>query len=185
MALLGVGIVALLTVGRYLEAPAGTPRQADLIVALGGDTGQRVREAFRLYSEHYAGHILLTGIESGDAQTRPYYLNWRAAFLVAQGVPREMILFDPVSANSWDEAANTRRLMEARGWERVLVISDPPHMRRLQWTWSKAFAGSGRQFWLIAAQMEGWRADRWWLNEKSAHFVVMELIKLTYYKLAH
>ncbi len=34
-------------------------------------------------------------------------------------------------------------MMEARGWRRVLVVSDPYHMRRLSWTWRRVFEGSG------------------------------------------
>ena len=28
--------------------------------------------------------------------------------------------------------------------DRVIVVSDPPHMRRLSWVWGKAFEGSGQ-----------------------------------------
>lgn len=182
---LAVAVAILLSVGRFLAAPAQIPQKADLVVALGGDAGERVRKAFELYRDGYAPHVLLTGIEGGDPVTRPYYLNWRAEVLVAQGVPQVAIVFDMTSANTWEEAANTRRLMDLRGWKRVLVVSDPPHLRRLDWAWDKAFKGSGKRYLLIAAPMEGWDARRWWQNEKSVQFVLMEVIKLAYYKLAY
>src|ERR1700752_390738 len=72
--------------GKYLEAPVQFPDKADLIVALGGDAGERVRKALELYKASYAPYVLITGVEGGDELTRPHYLNWRAAFLVEHGV---------------------------------------------------------------------------------------------------
>jgi|SRR5579859_430498 len=180
-----VALTLLLTIGRFLESSAQLPVKADLVVALGGDAGNRAIKAHELYRDGYAPFVLLTGIEGGDPQTRPYYLNWRASFLVARGVPQEAILIDSISANSWEEAANTRRLMDSRAWARVLVVSDPPHLRRLDWVWTKAFEGSRKEYRLIAAPMQDWDASRWWRNEKSAQFVLMEIIKLAYYKVAY
>lgn len=167
--------------GRFVSKPSDTPVKGDLIVALGGDGGSRVREAQLLYAAGYAPRILLTGIEQGDPLVRPAYLEWRAAFLVAHGVPADVMLFDSRSANSWEESRNTLALMQQKGWHSVLVVSDPPHMRRLSWVWRKVFADSGMMFRLIASPMPGWDAELWWHNEKSAQFVLMELIKLGYY----
>jgi hypothetical protein len=51
--------------------------------------------------------------------------------------------------------------------------------------WNKAFEGSGKEYRLIAARMEGWNANRWWQEEKSAQYVLTEVIKLAYYQFAH
>jgi uncharacterized SAM-binding protein YcdF (DUF218 family) len=180
-----VAVAIALNIGRFLEAPGQIPEKVDLVVALGGDAGARVRKAFELYRDGYAPYVLLTGIEGSDPGTRTYYLDWRAQYLVKRGVPQGIILFDLASTNTWEEAVNTRRLMDLRGWARVLVVSDPPHLRRLRWVWDKAFEGSGKQYRLIASPMVGWDANRWWQNERSAQFVLMEVIKLVYYKVAH
>lgn len=181
VAVMIVAVGVLSVAGRFVSGPADVPVKADLIVALGGDGGSRVKEAQRLFAEGYAPRILLTGIEQGDPVARPAYLEWRAAFLASRGVPVDVILFDSRSGNSWEEARNTLALMRQKGWRSVLVVSDPPHMRRLSWAWRKVFAGSGVEFRLIASQMPGWKAESWWSNEKSAQFVLIELIKLMYY----
>ncbi|MEW5771876.1 MAG: YdcF family protein [Pseudomonadota bacterium] len=173
--------VALSLAGRFVSGPEDAPARADLIVALGGDGGNRVREVLRLYATNHAPRILLTGIESGDPLTRPAYLEWRAKFLATQGVPASALLFDTRSGNTWEEAGNTLALMQQHGWHRVLVVSDPPHLRRLSWVWGEVFAHSGLEFRLVPSPMPGWEAGAWWRNEKSAQFVLMELIKLTYY----
>lgn len=172
-------------VGCYVSSPSDEPVKADLIVALGGDAGARIVKARELYVNGFAPRVLLTGIENGVDETRHADLNWRVAFLVEGGVPRDAILYEAQSRNTWDEAVNTHRLLEANGWHSVLVVSDPPHMRRLSWVWRKVFDGKGMTYRLIAASMPEWDAAHWWRQRTSAPFVLMELIKLGYYHVAY
>lgn len=171
--------------GSYVSGPVDTPTKADLIVTLGGDAGERIVQASNLYVGRYAPRVLLTGLEFGSEQTRGHYLEWRTAFLLEQMVPRDVIYFDLQSRNTWEEARNTRRLMETNGWRTVLVVSDPPHLRRLSWVWGKVFDGSPLQYRLVAAPMAAWDAPHWWRHEASAQFVLMELIKLAYYYVSY
>ena len=178
---LGGASWAFLEAGNYLAVPSNKPSQADLIVALGGDIGERVQLAARLWDEGVAPLILLTGLEEQPKEALGQYLNWRARFLITQKVPKDVILFDVHSRNSFEEAANTFHLMQAHHWKKVLVISDPPHMRRLDWVWISAFNGTEVEFTLIQTHPAWWRGDHWWANEMSAQFVLMEYIKLAYY----
>ena len=171
--------------GSLLEAPSHEPAKAELILALGGDVGGRVDKAAALFRQGFAPKVMLTGLENSHTATRPHYLNWRARFLIDHGVPEEALLFDRLSANTWEEAVNTLRFMQESNMQRVLVVSDPPHLRRLDWVWSKVFAGNGEEYRLIAAPMQSWDAARWWKNEASAQYVLMEYEKLVYYRLVH
>jgi uncharacterized SAM-binding protein YcdF (DUF218 family) len=180
--LLGAALVfAFLNAGRFLEAPAQVPRKADLLAALGGDNGGRAHRTLELYRDGFAPRVLLTGPEGGHSRTRGTYLHWRARYLVDQGIPESALLFDRQSANSWEEAQNTLRLMRELKLERVLVVSDPPHLRRLSWVWGKVFEGSGKTFLLVPSDMENWDAARWWKSSPNAQFVFGEYIKLAYY----
>lgn len=184
-AILALLLALLSQAGRYLAAPAAAAVPSDLIVTLGGDAGSRVRTSAALYGNRTAPRILLTGMDGGDPRARGSYLNWQALYLLEHGVPRDALLYDNRSANSWEEARNTLELMRAHNWKTVLVVSDPPHMRRLHWAWSRAFEGTGLQFRLVATDMPGWNAARWWTHERSAQFVITELVKLLYYQLQY
>lgn len=170
LALLVVASIVMMNLGRLLSSPVSQPAPADLIVALGGGQGERERQASDLFMAQYASRIFLAGPEAG-----------RSKKLVGQGVPAESILVDGKSRHSWDEAVNTFHLMKANGWRSVLVVSDPPHMRRLAWTWGQVFAGSGMTFRLIPALMPGWDAAHWWRVPGSKAYVESELEKLVYY----
>lgn len=172
---------ALLRAAHFLESPAMRPRPAELMVVLGGDAGDRALTAKRLHAARMAPRVLLTGVDTTPSELRQPLMHWRAHFLVNAGVPREQLLFDSVSGNSWEEAVNTRRLMEARGWRTVLVVSDPYHMRRLSWIWRRVFDGSAIEVTLVASAPEFWKPGVWWRDERSAQAVIMETVKLGYY----
>jgi len=181
VAIVALSVWALVHAARFLEGPASPPAQADLMVVLGGDSGDRTLTAARLYAAGMAPRVLLTGLEASPPEARRAYLHWRAQMMADAGVPLERFEYDAESGNSWEEAVNTRRLMEARGWHRVLVVSDPYHMRRLSWTWRRVFEGSGPEYSLVASSPAFWKPDVWWRDEKSGQAVIVEYIKLAYY----
>ena len=173
--------LAFINAARFLEAPARPPDVSDLIVVLGGDAGERVLTAASDYVRGIAPYVLLTGRETHPTEHRPQYANWRAPTLIEHGVPGDRILVDRVSATSWDEAVNTLRLMHDKGWRRVVVVSDPYHMRRLDWIWSRVFRGSGCAYTLVASAPDYWKPGRWWMSERAGAAVIMEYVKLLYY----
>jgi len=180
-AIVALAVWAVFNAARFLERPASPPERSDLMVVLGGDSGDRGLTAARLYAAGMAPRVLLTGLEGSSPRVRRAYLHWRAQVLSEAGVPLERFEYDAQSGNSWDEAVNTRRLMQARGWRKVLVVSDPYHMRRLSWAWGKAFEGSGLAYTLVASSPAFWQPDVWWRDETSGAAVIMEYIKLAYY----
>jgi len=181
VALVALSVWAGLQAARFLEGPASAPAQADLMVVLGGDSGDRGLTAARLYAAGMAPRVLMTGLEESPREVRRAYLHWCAQVLAEAGVPLERFEYDAESGNSWEEAVNTHRLMQARGWRRVLVVSDPYHMRRLSWTWRRVFEGSGLEYSLVASSPAFWKPDVWWRDEKSGQAVIVEYIKLAYY----
>jgi len=184
-ALVGAIGTALLAFGiskaaYWLEAPGGPPEKANAIVVLGGDDGERSLRAQALYHEGYAPTIVLTGLEKGSAAP-PARLTWRADFLVANGVPRAALRFEIRSRNSYEEAAQILALMQKQKWKSVIIVSDPPHMRRLAWTWARVFKDSGLHYVLVASEPGWWSPGDWWKHEQAGAFVIMEYIKLAYY----
>ena len=166
--------------GYWLEAPGQLPAPADAIIILGGNDGDRALRALALYRDGYAPKIVLTGLEHGNAAP-PANLTWRAEFLVAQGVPRSALRLEVYSENSYEEATNVLALMRKQGWRTVIAVSDPPHMRRLAWTWGRVFKDSGLKYLLVASAADWWVPGRWWRDEHSGAFVITEYIKLGYY----
>jgi uncharacterized SAM-binding protein YcdF (DUF218 family) len=166
--------------GYWLQAAAQTPIHADAIIVLGGNDGDRALRALGLYKEGYAPKIVLTGLERGRASP-PANLQWRAEYLAARGVPKSALRFEIYSENSYEEAENILDLMKKQGWRTVIAVSDPPHMRRLAWTWHRVFKGSGLSYALVASAAQWWMPGDWWRDEHSGAFVITEYIKIAYY----
>ena len=175
----------VLNLGHWLSAPGNVPTQGDIIVALGGGGIERVQRALKLYREGYAKRILLTGLHRTSGMASNHHLHWKSRLLVDGGVPQEALFFDDQSGDSHDEANNTAVLMNTRQWKTALVISDPPHLRRLELVWGSACAQHGLQYRLIATEPTRWDASRWWHDPVWAKFVSMELLKLAYYTVAY
>jgi len=75
----------------------------------------------------------------------------------------------------------TRNRMEAAGLRSVIVVSDPPHMLRLKYTWGSIFRGTNLEYVLVATAPQWWSDSRWWQDERAANFVRSETVKLGYY----
>ena len=162
---------------------AGTPEKTDVIIVLGGDNGLRVRKGAELYNAGYAKHIILTGID--ERFYNPNHPNWRERRMIELGVPKTAIRVDAKSRTSWEEALNTSKTMEKKGWTSAIIVSDPPHLLRLHQTWSRAFDGSSKKFILVATQPLWWHRFFWWTNEKSSQFVISEIKKNLFYLAVH
>ena len=170
---------AISRAGYWLQAPAQAPVHADAIVVLGGNDGDRSLRALGLFKERYARQIVLTGLARGNTPP-PANLTWRAEYLVAHGVPKSALRFEVYSENSYEEAQNILELMKKQGWRTVIAVSDPPHMRRLAWTWHRVFKGSGLGYALVSSGAQWWLPDMWWVDERSGAFVITEYIKIAY-----
>ena len=173
----------ILNVGHWLSAPRSAPEKGDLIVSLGGGGIERVERALYLYREGYAVKILLTGL--AHSPERNPSLHWAPRFLLEHGVPSEALVFDDHSVNSHDEANNTALLMKDHQWRTALVISDPPHLRRLDMVWGAACARQGLEYRLIETKSPTWDASRWWRDTAWAKFVGMEVLKFAYYTIVY
>ena len=176
--------IAFINLGSWLSAPAKEPIQVDLIIALGGGSGERDQMAAVLYKVGYDKKILLTGMGGVSDAGHNYYKSPRSQFLLKQGVPAEALIFDGQSTSTYQEAINTAALLNAHHWQSALVISDPPHMRRLDYCLQPVYEKAGLSYQLIQSYAPTWHADRWWQDIKWLQFCVKEAVKLIYYALA-
>ena len=125
--------------------PSKNVPQAEAIVVLGGATrnnesprilpdmserGDRLLYAVKLYKDGAAPLILLTGGriqwfkgESSEAESM-------AAIMEIMGVPRNAILLESRSLNTYENAVYTKEILDRRNIERVLLVTSAAHMPR-------------------------------------------------------
>ncbi len=118
---------------------------AEAIVVLGGATksafpprptvdlsesGDRVIYAAQLYRQKKAPLIILSGGRidwrgSGSPESADM-----ATILTSIGIPSQAIIQEPLSLNTYENAVNVRKIIEARGIKKVLLVTSAMHMPR-------------------------------------------------------
>lgn len=166
-----LALLGFFTTGALLSAPAGEARSVDAVVVLGGDggTGGRYARGRDLVLAGYSNRLILlypTATEIKDALAK---------------VPSVDIVDSMDGRGSWGEALAVRERMQAEGLHTVMVVSDPPHMLRLRYTWGSILRGTGLDYTLVATTPPWWPGWRWWRNPGASDFVGNEVLKLGYY----
>jgi uncharacterized SAM-binding protein YcdF (DUF218 family) len=120
--------------------------QADVIVVLGGgerskafprptselnEAGDRLLYAAQLYRQGAAPHILVSGGNAPWVSSSSVPgAESMAEILRVMGVPDEALWLEPASRNTYENALETKAILESRGIESVLLVTSAMHMPR-------------------------------------------------------
>jgi uncharacterized SAM-binding protein YcdF (DUF218 family) len=133
---------------RSLESqhiPTAELPKADAIVVLGGctksafpprpwvevsDEGDRVLYAAKLYRDGKAPRVILSGGRIDWYGSGPPESADMAELLAVMGVPRSAILQDPTSLNTYENGVNVKKILDAQGMRRILLVTSAMHMPR-------------------------------------------------------
>ena len=136
-----VGIAGLV----YSYGLTDRAEPADVIIVLGSGLNRNLRpgpslrnrseHAAALWREGYAPMIICSG---GFARwaTRSE-ADGCAEVLRENGVPPEAIVLEERSRSTEENAAYSQEIMQQRGWESALVVSDGYHLLRATWIFSQ------------------------------------------------
>lgn len=129
---------------RYLP-PAELPH-AEVIVLLGGgeaapappqqlpginDAGDRMIYAAWLYKQGASPHVLLSGGVVGvDGPALEPGAEVMAGLLGMLGVPADALWLEPRSRNTYENAVEVKKLLDAKGIQRIILVTSAMHMPR-------------------------------------------------------
>lgn len=119
------------------------PQKADAIVVFAGGVGEsgragqgyeeRVEYAVRLYKEGYAKRLVFS---SGYMYIFKEPLVMKA-LAVSLGVPDNVIILEDRGANTYENIKFVTEVLNEKGWNRILLVSSPYHMRRASLVFDK------------------------------------------------
>lgn len=89
---------------------------------------RRTIEAARLYARQVSSTVVISG-RNRSSEAGPT-ARVMADLLVQLGVPPSALVLETDSTNTHESAVNVARIAKARGWSRVLLVSDAQDMRR-------------------------------------------------------
>ncbi len=170
----------MLAIGDYLIIQDEL-HTSDVIHVIAGED-YRTEYAVQLFKQGYAPVIFFTG---GWCSTYGYYHAAHARELaISLGVPFEAIVVDDSEVTStYSETVLLKSWIdqESIAINSVIMVSDPFHMRRLQWTGRKVL-GNEAELLMAPVAFDATPYDReWWKNEWSQNYVKDEYLKLIYY----
>jgi uncharacterized SAM-binding protein YcdF (DUF218 family) len=138
LGVLGALYLAVTFIQVWSTARADQAGPADAIVVLGAAQYDgapspvlraRLDHAVALYRDGHAPLIVVTGgRQEGDRFTQAA-AGYR--YLRDQGVPDERLLLEVDGTSTYTELAATARILRSRGLDRVVMVSDGYHSRRL------------------------------------------------------
>lgn len=161
-------LLVFFTLGAVLACPASQPHHADVVVVLGGGM-ERYPRGRDLVLAGYARRLIV--FEPSAAERKD---------ALAQ-VPNAEFWDDVEPQNTWGEALAVSNWMKRNGLQTALVVSDPPHLLRVAYSWSSHLWGTGLSYTLVASDPPWWSAWRWWSDPNATRFVENEVLKLGYY----
>ncbi|MEW6725671.1 YdcF family protein [Desulforudis sp. 1088] len=174
LAAIAVLVLAMLPyVGEYLVVDT-TPTEADVIIVLSGDKGERLEHAVELYDKRVAPLLLVSGGKVYASLTAAEMMRDHAVRL---GVPPSMIITEDRADNTVENALFTRPLLEERGLHSAVIVSSPYHMRRVKYVFDRVYGGSGIK--LTYSPSPGWfDPESWWRTPDGQSIVLSEYLKL-------
>ncbi len=123
------------SIARYSTITDTAPADAAIVLGAAIDNGQptpvftqRLQHALALYTTRQVPLLVLTGgIGDGDTLAESEAAR---QFCLAHGVAADAIAIETASHSTRENLAQARQLLSARGAKRLLIVSDPLHMRR-------------------------------------------------------
>jgi uncharacterized SAM-binding protein YcdF (DUF218 family) len=111
--------------------------KADAVVVFAGGVGEsgrpgqgyqeRVQQAVSLYKQGLASHIIFS---SGYTYIFHEPLVMKA-LAVSLGVNENAIILEDKAKNTYENVVNVDKILEKKGWRKIILVSSPYHMRRV------------------------------------------------------
>lgn len=145
-----------------------SPVKAEIVVCLGGGTIERLESAIKLFKDGYVENILVLG-ESW----------YHHPYLKKSGLKDAYIIEDSPK-NTEEEIAFLIPYMATHDIHTALIVTDPPHTKRVKVLISQFLTGNTIQLRIVGSNVSWWDGKNYYLNEKARSFVWHEIPKIVY-----
>lgn len=171
----------LMAIGNFLIVEDDL-HPANVIHVIAGEN-YRIDYAIQLYHQGYGKKIFLTGGGWCPTHHVVHEGEWRQRSLDQGVLPEDIIIDSSRIMSTYQEAELLKSWIEESPApiRSVIVVSDPFHMRRARWTFSKVLENH------IEVQMSPVTFNQlpfqkeWWKDAESRKYVLEEYQKLIYY----
>jgi len=160
---------AFLNYGQFIDTTE-VPKKSDIVVCLGGGTKERVNKSIKLLQEGYARQFILLG-ESWYNQ--PY---------IHKNYPKVSVFIDEAPKNTKEEVLYIKSYMLKHGYKTALVVTDPPHSRRVSVLNSvlSVKGDSDLVLRMVSSEVKWWKVKKYYDDERSGETALSETMGILY-----
>ena len=173
----GLFLAIFFGLGFFLSPQSDPLNKADAIVVVsGGQTTTRAEKGIELYKQGLAKNIIFSGAALDDGPSNASAMRDQA---IEAGVPASQILTDTDSQNTYQNAVNSKRLLEDTNSKNIILVTSPYHQRRTHDTFTQVL---GPEYGVENASSydDRWSKSSWWGTTFGRNISISELQKLTY-----
>ncbi len=171
-----LGSIILIGTGYYLS-PQDEPKKADVIVVVsGGQITSRAEKGIELFKQGYAPKLIFSGAALDDGLSNAYAMRDQA---LSAGISQDAIYIDEKSQNTYENALNTKKIIDSLGLKKIILVTSPYHQRRANQTFESVL-GKNYEVIGISAFDDRWSKSQWWRRGFTLFISVSESWKLLY-----
>lgn len=162
--------------GFFLSPQSDATKAEAIVVVSGGQTTTRAEKGIELYKQKLADHIIFSGAALDDGPSNANAMREQA---LESGVPDSVISVDPDSQNTYQNATNSKRLLEDINAKNIILVTSPYHQRRTSETFVSVL-GKDYKIQNVSSFDDRWSKAQWWNTEFGRNISISELQKLLY-----
>lgn len=172
----GLCATAIFGASVYLSPQDSTSPSDAIVVVSGGQTQTRAKHGIELYKKDLAPKLIFSGAALDDG---PSNAKEMAALARRSGVPDDAIEIDEDAKTTYQNAVNTKRILEESESKSIILVTSPYHQRRAYITFKKVL-GDGYNIENSSSYDNAWSKSAWWATPFGVWITVSELVKVGY-----
>ncbi len=170
------GFALLVGVGFYLSPQDNADKADAIVVVSGGQITSRAEKGIDLYKQGYASNIIFSGAALDDGPSNAFAMRDQA---LASGVSASNIYIDEKSQNTYENAVNSKAILQSLAASKIILVTSPYHQRRANQTFESVL-GKDYQLLGVSAFDDRWSKSQWWRRGFPLFISVSETWKLIY-----
>ena len=174
--LIGIFVAAVFGSAIYLSPQDSTSPADAIVVVSGGQTQTRAKQGIELYKKDLAPKIIFSGAALDDG---PSNAREMAALARRSGVPDSAIIIDEDAKTTYQNAVNSKRILEENDAKSIILVTSPYHQRRAFITFQKIL-GDGYAIENSSSYDNAWSKSAWWATPFGVWITASELAKVGY-----
>lgn len=153
------------------------PEDADAIVVLSGEKGERVKHAAKLFKLRYAGKIILTG---GPGQSGYPEANLMKTHAMSLGMDESAIITECRASSTYQNALYVKKIADDAGFKKIILVTSPYHSRRALMHFERRF-GNDVKILSCPAVESRFNPVMWWKRQTDIELLSLEYISFVWH----